>query len=526
MPTPLTYPGVYVEEVPSPVRTIAGVATSITAFVGRTLKGEVDTPVRVQSFAEFDRKFGGLWRESPLSYAVQQYFANGGSDAIIVRVFNPGAAPLADHIARLDVGTTSGTGTFEIEAMAPGAWGNELRVQVDHDTDPDLSNVFNLTVGVMQDGQFVALESFRNVSIWSSDPRYVEKVLEEGSELIRAPGAAADTTDPTDNASTVGVTPLVAADSEPDGDPVGHNQIGNPGLASTRQGIWALEDADIFNLLVIPPYDFTTDVVVSTWTEALTYCKGRRAMLLIDPPAVTGAWNDPSDVESGGAVDTTNIAGPDPNATVFFPRVRIPDPLQENRLETFAPAGAVAGVFARTDTQRGVWKAPAGQDASLVGVREFAYSLTDGEIGQLNPLGVNCLRPLPAAGPVVWGARTMVGADRLANQWKYTPIRRLALFIEESLYRGTQWVIFEPNDEPLWSQIRLNVGAFMNNLFRQGAFQGSKARDAYFVKCDQETTTQNDIDRGIVNLLVGFAPLKPAEFLVIKISQMAGNIQT
>jgi phage tail sheath protein FI len=159
------------------------------------------------------------------------------------------------------------------------------------------------------------------------------------------------------------------------------------------------------------------------------------------------------------------------------------------------------------------------------GVSALTVSLTDPENGELNPLGINCLRTFRFVGQVVWGARTMEGADRLASQWKYIPVRRLALYIEESLYRGTQWVVFEPNDEPLWSQIRLNVGAFMHNLFRQGAFEGSTPRDAYFVKCDKETTTQNDIDLGIVNILVGFAPLKPAEFVVIQIQQMAGQVQ-
>jgi len=144
----------------------------------------------------------------------------------------------------------------------------------------------------------------------------------------------------------------------------------------------------------------------------------------------------------------------------------------------------------------------------------------------LNLLGVNCLRTFPVFGNVVWGARTLAGADHLASEWKYIPVRRLALFIEESLFRGTKWVVFEPNDEPLWAQIRLNVGTFMHNLFRQGAFQGTTPREAYFVKCDKETTIQNDIDRGIVNILVGFAPLKPAEFVIIKISQIAGQIQT
>jgi phage tail sheath protein FI len=185
----------------------------------------------------------------------------------------------------------------------------------------------------------------------------------------------------------------------------------------------------------------------------------------------------------------------------------------------------VAGIFARTDANRGVWKAPAGQDATLTGVVQLSVPLTDPENGELNPLGVNCLRSFAVIGPVVWGSRTLKGADQLASEWKYIPVRRTALFLEESLYRGTKWVVFEPNDAPLWAQIRLNVGAFMQNLFRQGAFQGTTAKEAYFVKCDSETTTQNDIDQGIVNIVVGFAPLKPAEFVVIQIQQLAGQIQ-
>jgi len=178
----------------------------------------------------------------------------------------------------------------------------------------------------------------------------------------------------------------------------------------------------------------------------------------------------------------------------------------------------------RTDASRGVWKAPAGLDASLNGVPSLSVQLTDAENGELNPLGINCMRAFPAAGRVVWGARTLRGNDQLADEYKYIPVRRTALYIEESLFRGLQWVVFEPNDEPLWAQIRLNVGAFMHSLFRQGAFQGTTPRDAYFVKCDAETTTQDDRNQGIVNIEVGFAPLKPAEFVVIKIQQIAGDL--
>jgi phage tail sheath protein FI len=187
------------------------------------------------------------------------------------------------------------------------------------------------------------------------------------------------------------------------------------------------------------------------------------------------------------------------------------------------PCGAVAGVWASTDSSRGVWKAPAGTAATITGIANFTAQVDDGECGTLNPLAVNTLRTMPAVGLVVWGARTTVGVDQAPNQWKYLPIRRLALYIEESLRRGTLWSVFEPNDEPLWSSLRLNVTTFMQGLFRQGAFQGSTPADAYVVQCDANNNPQDQIDLGIVNILVGFAPLYPAEFVIINIQQQAGQ---
>ena len=377
------------------------------------------------------------------------------------------------------------------------------------------------------DGAPVNVETFLNVSINATDARAVDTILEQESDLVKAlAGLPADRptvslTDPDGNP-----IPATIMSNGTAGGPIGFTEIANASLAANRRGLWALQNADLFNLLCIPPFERAVDVDVNTWTEALSFCKAERAMLIVDPPS---NWGSPDDVlDSVIGVDGSGSAVParDENASIYFPRVRMSDPLQENRIATFAPCGVVAAIHARIDAQRGVWKAPAGQEATMLGVRDLSYMLTDGENGRLNPVGVNCLRRFPIAGNVIWGARTMRGADVLASPWKYIPIRRLALFIEETLYRNTQWVIFEPNDEPLWSQIRLNVGAFMHNLFRQGAFQGAVPSDAYFVKCDSETTTQNDINQGIVNLLVGFAPLKPAEFLIIKISQIAGDIQT
>ena len=295
-------------------------------------------------------------------------------------------------------------------------------------------------------------------------------------------------------------------------------------------GVFALAKADLFNLLCIPPFlpASSTDpgrvLEATAKGRAAAFCEDQRAFFIVDPHP---DWDEPADI-TAGSIDLgtyiTGIGSDDrKNAAIYVPYIRLPDPLQGNAPRDFPPSGAVAGVMARTDATRGVWKAPAGTDAGIAGVLELKARFTDGETGIVNPLGVNCLRTFPTFGSVIWGSRTLAGADANASEWKYVPVRRTALFLEESLYRGTQWVVFEPNDAPLWAQIRLNIGAFLNVLFRQGAFAGTTPREAYFVKCDAETTTQDDINLGIVNIIVGFAPLKPAEFVVIKLQQMAGQ---
>ncbi|HEX6044639.1 MAG TPA: phage tail sheath C-terminal domain-containing protein [Pyrinomonadaceae bacterium] len=600
MPSTLTFPGVYVEEIPSGVRTITGVATSITAFVGRALRGPVDKPIVINSNADFERLFGGLWVDSTLGYAVADFFANGGVQAIIVRVFNPETGQNAvAGVAQLDVGTLT------LEAVNAGRWGRSLRATIDQDgifqevadsMGLAVGDLFNLTISeVDADQNLVRSEKFSNLSVKESSRR-IDRVLKDDSQLVRWRGAfpanpaavapakdaatdgaaayldakkkftdsankmpgleqklvdaeaklaAAQAAVPPDAAAVTAATQArdaakQARDDEKtifDAAKTAFDQAkqtfdalitgGSDGLTldepsftgSAKSGLFALDQADLFNLLCIPPYEHGGEIDEVLISKAAAYCETKRAMFIVDPPA---AWDTVQEVLDG----LPDVGTSSKNAALFFPRVVQPNPLRENKLQEFVPCGVVAGVFARTDAQRGVWKAPAGLDATLVGVSQLTIALTNPENGQLNPLGVNCLRQLPAAGRVVWGSRTLQGNDRLGSEWKYVPVRRTALFIEESLYRGLQWVVFEPNDEPLWAQIRLNVGAFMNSLFRQGAFQGQSPREAYFVKCDKDTTTQNDIDRGIVNILVGFAPLKPAEFVVIKLQQIAGQIQT
>jgi hypothetical protein len=515
MPVNPTYPGVYIEEIPSGVRTITGVATSITAFIGRAMRGPTDNdgPITINSFGDFERIFGGLWINSTLGHAVQDFYQNGGSQAIVVRLHKNATA------AEIILLTDDPNKSLPLVAANVGEWGNNIKVTADHDTkDSTNDKLFNLTI-VEQDkkGQVIFIERFLNVSITEMDPRYIPRVLEQDSRLVRVKKDDQNIWVVPDIRPKADTTPATA-DSGKDGDAITSNEFIGTGLESAKKGLYALEKADLFNLLCIPPYK-DENVDPNVVSKAAEYCEKRRAMLLVDPMK---EWDTVAEVIAG----ISGIGTSSKNSAFFFPRLKKSNLLRENQLEEFVPCGAVAGIFARTDAQRGVWKAPAGQDATLVGVPQLSVPLTDAEIGQLNPLGINCLRTLPAAGRVVWGSRTLQGNDRLASEWKYIPVRRTALFIEESLYRGTQWVVFEPNDEPLWSQIRLNVGAFMHNLFRQGAFQGKTSAEAYYVKCDKETTTQNDINLGIVNILVGFAPLKPAEFVIIKIQQMAGQIQS
>ena len=667
MPVRTTYPGVYVQEVPSGVRAIAGVATSTAAFVGTFPRGPVDVPVTLYGIADFEREYGGLSAAHETSYAVQQFFLNGGGECVVVRVVGlgdpaadppvPGAGAASGELldeagTTLLITYTAGRMVGRTSAPNPGSWGNDLRVEVDHVTRPpagpaEVRNLFNLTVSLVRiDGgrtAILASERYLNLSLYPGPDNAVDTV-NQASQLIQLaletavpgpptagfrPAASGTTSAPLAAGAPVpgggkmtaaltgpgqpgaiaipefevetGDTFLAAAErlqaalraqaGKIDALPLrpyladatvtalGANtaddpsrfvvQLGRgarpfeagatlalagtvasnykfgatgqvqqfapattgvddqapPGVAlsqylgsrAAKTGLYALEHVDLFNILCIPDAAAMADAgeMRALYTAAEQYCEERRAMLLVDVPARI----DRLEKMQGWLADNAGLRHR--NAAVYFPRTRISDPLARGRLRSIAPSGAIAGLYARTDAQRGVWKAPAGTDARLRNVEMLDTVLTDQENGALNPLGVNCLRTFPVYSNICWGARTLDGADQLASDWKYVPVRRLTLFLEESLYRGTQWVVFEPNDEPLWAQIRLNVGAFMHDLFRKGAFQGKTPAEAFFVRCDATTTTQTDVDNGIVNIQIGFAPLKPAEFVILSLQQIA-----
>jgi hypothetical protein len=519
MPPTFTYPGVYIEEIPSAVHTITGVATSIAAFVGWAPEGPTNQATLVQSWSDFESQFGGLDARSLLGYSVNQFFGNGGQQTYIIRLIATDAA-----VGKIDVPASGGGTAFTANAYDAGQWSSQYGVRIVQNPS-DATRFLLLVVYAPTSTQETVVESFPNLSMLANDPqaRSVGSVINDprtGSRIIQLTGISA----------TPGVQPAPNALTTPGAPPSPYMLAGgldgtvlNPGTPAYHTalnatgggtgGVHWLDTVPIFNLLCVPGENDQPTI-----QSLQGYCRGQRAFYLVDC----------SQSDSFASLQTGpgNITGDDAiNSAFYFPWVNAPDPLQQFRIQPFPPCGFVAGLYAATDATRGVWKAPAGIDASLVGESGLTTQLTDLQNGTLNINAVNCLRNFPAYGDVIWGARTLRGNDQVASEWKYVPIRRLALFLESSLYQGTQWVVFEPNDERLWSQIRLNVGAFMQGLFLQGAFQGTTPQSAYFVKCDAENNPQSSIDLGIVNILVGFAPLYPAEFVVIQIQQMAGQLQ-
>jgi phage tail sheath protein FI len=568
MPISVSYPGVYIEEIPSGVHSISGVATSIAAFVGWSDQGPVDQATLVQSWSDFASQFGGLDTRSFLGYSVNQFFQNGGQQAYIVRLAGPDAV----------TGTLMVSG-IPFDAQNPGGWANQYAVAIKSRADgsgrfqvlvysiPPGSPSASVSSGSSGSGpsgsmgsssgsggpssgsgllgtsgsggpssgsgipasvipgNWTVVESFENLSLSPSDPqsRYFVSVIADGSNFI--------VVDPSFNPASANVSQLPSAGN------VAFVQFGNgydgtplyPGSAafhtalnadnSGTGGIHLLDVVTIFNLLCVPG---ETDG--PTISDLQQYCYTQRAFYIVDSPQ---GFTTDNLITSGpvGSDDSQGlITGQySINSAYYYPWVQAPDPLQQGRVTSFPPCGFVAGLYAATDASRGVWKAPAGTTVSLTGVSGLATTLTDLQNGSLNTQAVNCLRNFPVYGNVLWGARTLQGNDEAGSEWQYVPIRRLALYLESSLFQGTQWVVFEPNDTPLWTQIRLNINSFMQGLFLQGAFQGSTPQQAYFVKCDADINPQSSIDQGIVNIQVGFAPLYPAEFVVIQIQQMAGQ---
>jgi phage tail sheath protein FI len=479
-------PTAYIEEVMLPP-VISGVDTGVTAFVGRAARGPVDSPTPVTSFVDFERLFGGFWLKSDLGNSVQDFFEQGGRRAVVVRAHLP-----APHdVATLTWGR--GSSRLVLEATSPGAWGSDLEATI----DPLPRNRFDLTVTDRGSG---LVETFTGLSLAARSARRVDRMLEE-SALIRVRLPLPTTLPP-----RLPVT--VTANGGNDGGRFGTSAYTGFGMQESGRGIYALDRAALVNLIVLPPYSITTGVPRRVLTAAIAYAGERRAMMILDPPSTWHTVNDAA-VGAAGFFESRDAA-------IYFPRLSRADPIRGGRVRDFAPSGTVAGMLARLDLNHGVWRSAAGGNGTLSGVTP-SMSLTKSDLDQLNLLGINGIRALPGRGTVVWGARTRAGAGDA--EWKYVNVRRLALFLEESIRRGLDWAVFEPNDESLWTRVRGQVDGFLYGVFHKGAFPATRLQDAYFVRCGPDTMTQDDIDYGRLIVLVGLAPVRPAEFVILRIGQ-------
>jgi phage tail sheath protein FI len=527
MPVTTSYPGIYIEELPSNTHTVVAAPTSVTVFVGyahpfKTPLANWKKAIELFSFTDYEREFGGFFSsdrlDNNLPNAVNEFFLNGGSDAFVVALQasywdSAGASQGTVVPATLSVGGI----TFTARELTDTNHQLLLTIKLSL-SSPSVADIV-LAYGTVS-------ETFRKVTLASADTNFIEKVVGTAdnpvSSLVTVSPTAA--TYPANftgvNQAPIALGPGTGTTSPQNPDPT-WTTFSVQDFTPVFQQDSSLDKVSIFNLLLVPGVSDN-----SIWSEAQAFAERKLAFCILDPPAQAAADPTFAPLPLMAELIELGIVPKTANGALYFPYLQSHDP-QTNALIELPPSGFVAGQYATTDLNRGVWKAPAGLQTVLldtIGVVERG-EMTDLRQGTLNPKGVNCIRDFPGIGSVVFGARTLVTENPSFEQWRYVPVRRTALFIEQSLYHSLGWVVFEPNDEPLWVAIRTTIENFMLSLFNQGAFQGSTPSQAFQVKCDSSTTTQTDIDAGIVNILVAFAPLKPAEFVVIKIAQLAGQVQ-
>lgn len=530
----LLHPGVYVQEVPGGARSIEGVPTSTAIFVGETERGPLE-PTKIRGATDFARLFGGYLRHAntgalrvTIRYETDLFFQNGGTVAYILRASANGLRAGRSF-------TINGTSFRLIEAASPGEWGNHLHAVITH-RDPKR---FRITVYYRAPGQTRTgvVEDWDQVSMDPLDPSYAGQVLKRSS-FIRwladdvappslPPGPAGDNRPAADFAAGTDVLKLAQAELDPlvlsGGGTDATLSTGDlPNLLHKLDGI---DDAALLvgasgrwaNTAVENEHFASNDEVQAYYHALQGYADARPKQDLFyiaDVPAglsPSGAQAYVADAD----LNKSNFVG------MYWPHLKLADPagVGANPILYVPPSGAVAGLYARIDAKRGVFKAPAGVEAGIGGILGLEVNAKDSEQDDLNPIGLNAIRPIPGAGVVVWGTRTL----QPASEWRYVSVRRTAMYLRKSIYNGIQFAVFEPNSTGLWGTLRATIDAFMSTQFRNGFFAGKTANEAYFVKVDAETTTEADQAAGVVNILVGFAPLRPAEFVVVKLSQKTAS---
>jgi phage tail sheath protein FI len=524
MPVSTSYPGVYIEELPSLVHSITPAPTSIAVFIGYThpfLTKKFGEAVLLSSPADYKSNFGGFfsspWQPDYVGQAVYQFFQNGGSTCYVVGLpaqnyYDPLSSPpghLAGPVSQASV-TLDGITFTAVQPVGVGTAGIGMQVAVSNLQNSTPSNIHDVADIVISYGSTV--ETYRKVQIVN----IVTALKDSKLVTVGLPSLPA-------SAYTAGTFSLGYGSTPP---AQRYTVIHPTDFLPVFDEFASLDKVPVFNLLATPGI---SDPLVTS--EAAAYCESKRAFYIVDtPPPSTAGWDVNSIVGQVGLPPGLTPAAPvSTNAAVYYPWLMTSDPATGDPILA-PPSGFVAGIYSQEDSARGVWKSPAGIETVLTGATGLAANglMTDPQHGILNQNAINCMRQFPSVGTVVFGARTTAGADAntAQQQWRYVAVRRMALFIEQTLYSQLKWAVFESNDTPLWNAITQEVNAFMLSLFRQNAFQGTKPSQAFVVQCDATTTTTDDQANGVVNILVGFAPLKPAEFVVVQIAQLAGQTQS
>ena len=498
-------PGVYVEEIEIGAKPIAGVSTSTAGFLGEAERGPT-IPRLVTSWLDYQRVFGGYFgADKYLPYSVQGFFDNGGQRCYIGRIVKTGSGTAS---FKLKKGTAN---ALTVEAVGEGAWGKRIAVKVAVGT----LNGFKLSIFYWKDAPAIlydpenqpksnprpaVIEVFDNLTVDEASPDYYTKKVNGISNLVTLVKQAGDSGEKPD---VLPVTYLAGGD---DG-------VGVPVLADytrtdtnepgKRKGLSGFSEVDEISLVYSPNAQAISGLVGAM----ITHCENLKNRFVI------------IDAAQGSA----NISSLDPRsdnetkyAAFYYPWIKVVDPVASMR-RLIPPGGHVVGIYARTDAERGVHKAPANE--VVRGAVDLEFQITKGEQDILNPRGVNCIRFFPGRGIRVWGSRTL-SSDTL---WKYINVRRLFIYLKQSINDGTQWVVFEPNDEKLWARVRRTLTEFLTRVWRDGALMGTKPEEAFFVKVDRTTMTQDDIDNGRLIVLIGVAPVKPAEFVIFRIAQYGGG---
>jgi phage tail sheath protein FI len=502
----LTTQGIQINEIPSGEQPITRVTAGVTAFVGRTLRGPVNRPVRLASFADFHKMFGGLWQPSTLGYAVEQFFEHGGRAAVVVRVAN-GGTPVT-------LSLPCGEHRLTLEAVAPGTR-EFLRASVDYDNigdnEPDRFNLVVQRVRAPGSERIEDQEIFRRVSTSPETHQYVARVLME-SELVRVRGPVPERRP--EPSLVAGRRHAVGyVDSNPDGDDGGelsdYDVIGSARLGT---GLFALRAIDDIDFLCIPPLARDRDVGAGTLLVASKLCREMRAMLVVDPRA---DWDTPEAAIAGlRALDFESE-----NAVMFYPRIMAMDRLR-GRLETFGNCGAVAGMLAHIDATQGLFAMRTSEPELLLRPGSRAARLvSEAQRWRLASHGINSLQSVRNPGPVRLLLRTLAGGSNAAADWAYLRPRRLALHIASAIEQGTRWVVLEQPGRPLWRHVTAQVEQFLAELAAEGAFPSAGPDAASFVVCDERVNGDMDVVHGRVRLLVGFAALRPGAYHSFLVTQ-------